>query len=138
MAAVKARSFVMIMVSIALTALLLRFVVERLIKFSISQNEANSQATLKLIAVALDNYAADHQGVFPKDLSILIHNKPAYLDKDYLSKSPFKGYDYACNRLDNLGYSCSASPLNCGLSGKRVFTVSTGGIMVSQPCDKKE
>lgn len=134
----KAKSFVTIMIVIALFAFLLRFLIERVIKINISQNESNASVTLKLIAAALENYADEKSGMYPQNLSFLTKANPAYLNKDYISESPIKGYYYACSRLEPTGYSYSATPVKCGLSGNLAFTITTGGILVSEKCEKKE
>ena len=133
----KARSFVTIMIVIGLFAFLLRFLIEGVIKINISQNESNASVTLKLISAALENYADEKSGMYPESLSFLTKANPPYLDKDYISESPIKGYYYTCSRLEPTGYSCSASPLKCGLSGKLNFTVTTGGVLVSETCERK-
>ncbi len=80
----KARSFVTIMISIALSVLILRFAVEQLIKKNIAQNETGALSTLKLISAALENYAKDNHGVFPLSLTVLTKTSPLYLDRDYI------------------------------------------------------
>lgn len=134
----RARSFVVIMLIIGAAALLLRLTVEQLIKFNIEQNQSNAQSTLKLISTALENYAKNNHAVFPQDLSILTKPESRYLDRDYIAYSPSKGYNYGCARLEQSGYSCYAAPLKCGLSGKMTYTVSTGGLFVSEKCNKRE
>jgi hypothetical protein len=134
----KGRSFVGIMIFIAVIALFLRFGIEQVIKITISQNESFAQETLKLLATALENFAKDHLGVFPKSLSALIENNPPYIKKEYINLSYAKGYNYNCFRLEPAGYSCSASPLRCNLTGINTYTVSIGGYLVSEPCGKKE
>ena len=131
------KSFVAIMIVIGLVSLALRFGVSRFITLSIAQNESDAQVTLKMIAAAIDNYAKDHLGVYPSNLSLLVKNKPSYLDKDYVSGSVIKGYDYSCARLDETGYSCSAVPQICNFSGRKIFTI-TGGGLSSDDCVKKE
>ncbi len=131
-------SFITIMIIIALFALVLRFAIERLMKITIQQNESNAQSTLKLISTALENYAKDHSGAFPLDLSVLTHSNPAYLDKDYLSHSPLKGYEYSCSRLEASSYSCSAIPVKCKFTGEKVYTVTTGGLVVAESCRGRE
>jgi len=96
----KARSFVVIMIVIALAALILRIAIVQFINFTVIQNEANAQETLKLIATAIENYAKDHHGVFPTSLEALIQVKPAYIEKEYLSLSYEKGYNFNCLRLE--------------------------------------
>lgn len=134
----QARSFVMIMIVIAVSALLLRTGIEQLIKISITQNESNAAATLKLISAALENYAEDNQGIYPTNLSVLTKTSPPYLDKDYIIKSPLKGYSFSCPRLEPSGYSCSASPNRCNLTGRMVYTITTGSLFISEDCEKKE
>lgn len=134
----RARSFVTIMIVIAVSALLLRISIERIIKMNISQNESNASATLKLISTALENYAKDNLGVFPSSLSVLTQTNPPYLDKDYIDESPIKGYNYTCPRLEPSGYSCSARPVRCNITGKVIYTVTTGRSFASEECSKKE
>ena len=127
-----------IMIVIALVALSLRVLIGRFISVTSSQNESNAQSTIKIISTALENYAKDNHGVYPQGLSVLTQSKPAYLDKDYIKQSPVKGYIYNCSRLDATGYSCSAFPARCKLTGKTVFTVTTGSLLISEGCDKEE
>jgi competence protein ComGC len=134
----KARSFVAIMIVIAVLALLLRIGIEKVIKINISQNESDASINLKLISTALENYARDKNGLYPEKFSLLIQAQPAYLEKDYILQSPLKGYDYSCPRLEPSGYTCYAMPVKCNLSGKLVYTVTTGALLVSEDCKKKE
>lgn len=127
-------SFVTLMIVIAVFGLLLRIGIEKIIKVNIVQNESNAQSALKLISTALDNYAKDHLGAFPSKLSLLTQTNPPYLDQEPVAK----GYNYSCQRLDASGYSCSAAPIKCNITGKIVYTVSTGGLLVSEECNKKE
>ncbi len=71
----KARSFITIMIVIALLSLVLRFSIEQIIRINIKQNELFAQTNLKLIATALDNYAKDHLGTYPLDFATLIKTK---------------------------------------------------------------
>lgn len=134
----RARSFVTIMVVIAISSLLLRIAIEQIIKINISQNESNASSTLKLISTALENYAKDHLGVYPSELSALTQTSPPYLDKDYIASSTIKGYNYSCSRLEPSGYSCSANPTRCGLTGNMIYTISSGGLLISEVCSRKE
>ena len=134
----KAKSFVIIMIVIAVASFLLRFAAEQIIRINVAQSESNAVSTLKLIAVALENYAKNNKGVFPAQFGILTKDVPAYLDKDYTALSSFKGYEYACPRLESSGYSCIASPAICRITGKTIYTLTTGGVIVNESCSKKE
>jgi len=132
----QARSLVTIMMIVGISALFLSIAIKQIIKINIAQNESRAQVTLKLISAALENYAKDHLGAFPADLSILIQSKPPYLDKNYVSESPIKGYNYSCLRLEASGYSCSAVPVKCDLTGKMLYTITTGSVLVCAGCGK--
>lgn len=131
-------SFITLMIIIAVLSLLSRIAIEAIIKITIAQNESDAATTLKLISTALENYAKDNHGVFPPTLSVLTKSNPSYLDKDYIALSPLKGYNYSCTRLESSGYSCSAQPAKCGLTGKIIYSITTGGSMVAEDCQKKE
>jgi len=135
---IRGRNFIALIIIIAVVSLLLRIAIARIIKFNISQNESVALLNLKLISTALENYAKNNQGAFPGSFSALIGTNPPYLDKDYIAESPIKGYNYSCSRLDFSGYSCSAVPLQCNITGKVIYTVTTGVLLVSENCSKKD
>lgn len=134
----KGKSFVTIIVAFALLVLILRLVTEKALILISARNEATAQANLKALAVALDSYANDNQGVYPNSISVLTRSNPLYLDKDYIAESPMKGYTYSCIRLEASGYNCYAFPLRCKLTGNLAFTVTTKGILISEDCTTKE
>lgn len=132
-------SFITLMITIAIFSFLLRIAIEKIIKINIAQNESTASETLKLISTALENYAANHQGGFPLNISVLTQTTPAkYLDKNYIGESPIKGYSYSCSRLEASGYSCSAVPVKCRLSGRMIYTITTGGSLTADACEKEE
>ncbi len=132
------KNFVSLMLFIAVAALVLRIGIEQVMRMNIAQNESNAQNTLKLIAIALENYARDNRGIYPASLTALTQTKPAYLDKDYTIQQSFKGYVYSCPRLEQAGYNCYAAPVRCKISGKTVFSVTTGSPIISEPCDQRD
>lgn len=134
----RGRSFVIIMVAIAISVLVLRFAIEELLKINMSQNESNAASTLKLISAALENFAKDHNGTFPVSLSLLTKDNPPYLDKDYITEYSNRGYNFSCSRLNLAGYSCSATPIKCKLTGKMTYSVTTGALLISEECSGKE
>lgn len=133
-----ARSFITIMVVIAILALILRVLIGQVIKANIAQNESTAAATLKLISAALESYAKDKQGAYPDNFAVLMKASPAYVDKDYINSPPSKGYYYSCPRLEASGYSCYATPVKCRTSGNVTYSVGTGGIFIFEDCGKKE
>ena len=134
----KGLSFVTIMIIIALSALGLRIMIEQVMRMTVAQNESSALASLKLISTAIENYAKDSQGNFPSNLTVLTKTSPPYLDQDYIAKSSIKGYSYSCTQFGVSGYSCSASPVKCGITGKLAYTITTGGALASDDCAKRE
>jgi hypothetical protein len=134
----KARSFVTIMSVVALSALLLRFSLHRIIIYRIQRNQSLAQVNLKLFSTAIENYAKDNNNVYPVSIDLLTKHDPVYLERDYLAATSIRGYEYDCQRLDAAGYNCSASPVNCKLTGKMVYSVSTGGLIMAESCDKNK
>ncbi len=134
---IRGRSLVTVMVIVAVCALSLRIIIAQAIRLNISQNESSAQAAIKLISAALENYAKDKQA-FPESFLALIETDPPYLDIDYVTQSPIRGYNYNCLRLEPSGYSCSAVPVKCNLSGKNIYTVTTAGALASEDCNKNE
>jgi len=130
------RSFVGIMILIAILALTLRIAIERVVEFTTAQNESSASGTLKSISVALENFSRNNKGAYPASLTLLTQAKPAYLDKDYIAASSIKGYLYNCPKLDSTGYICNAVPVNCRLTGKTNYTISTGSLFFSEECTK--
>jgi hypothetical protein len=41
-------------------------------------------------------------------------------------------------RLEPSGYTCSAVPVQCDVSGRKVFIVTTGQSVAVEECGKKE
>lgn len=133
----QARSFVTIMIVVALSALLLRLAAHKLIVYNIEQNQLIAQMNLKLLSTALENYAKDNKDLYPENIDLLTKSSPVYLQKDYLAVPSVRGYEYDCQRLDAGGYNCSAAPLDCKFSGKMVYNVSTGGLIIAESCDNQ-
>ena len=121
-----------IMVVVALSALLLRLAIHRIIVYKIEQNQLLAQVNLKLLSTALENYAKDNKNVYPENVDLLTKANPVYLEKDYLAAPAVGGYEYDCQRLDATGYNCTASPVNSQFSGKMVYVASTGGLIIAQ------
>ncbi len=126
-----------IMIVVAFSALLLRLGIHKIIIYNIQQNQYLAQGNLKLFSTALENYAKDNQLAYPVNIKQLTEGNPVYLEKDYLAVSAIRGYEYDCQRLDKLGYNCSATPVNCQLTGRVIYTVSTGGLIITQSCEGK-
>ncbi len=133
------KSFLTIILIIAFAAIALKFLTLQFLKITIEQNQDSAQETLKLFSTAIENFAKDHNGAYPAAISELLKNQPAYIDRDYITNpSNKKGYIYACPRMEPAGYRCLATPVRCGLTGKRSYQVTTGGAFLVEDCAKND
>jgi len=133
----RGKSFVTIMIVLGLSVLLLRTAINKFIIYNIERNQSLAMVNLKLFYTALENFAKDNKGVYPENIDQLTKGSPVYLEKDYLAVSSVRGYEYDCQRLGLTGYNCSAAPINCNLTGNKIYTMSTGGLIITEDCDKK-
>jgi type II secretory pathway pseudopilin PulG len=122
-------------VIVALIALLGIIGIPRFTKDRIADNEAEAQKNLKNISIACENYGKANKGVYPGSLSALTTGEPEYLSTDYTSGAR-SGYVYTFTPTDT-GYTVTAAPTSCGKAGNNIYTITTGGVLTSAPCDKK-
>jgi len=125
------------MIVVGLSALFLRLGIQKMIIYNIENNQQLAQVNLKLFSTALENYAKDNKGLYPTNTGQLTKGNQVYLKKDYLAVSSVQGYEYDCRRLDQKGYNCFATPVHCMLTGKKIYSVSTGGLIITESCDNK-
>ncbi|MBL7081201.1 MAG: prepilin-type N-terminal cleavage/methylation domain-containing protein [Candidatus Omnitrophica bacterium] len=130
----KGFTLVEIMIVVAIVALLAAIAIPNLLRARVNANESNAQATLKTISTACESYAAANNGNYPTAMTDLTKAKPAYLNEDYTAAARH-GYAYACGTLKITGYSCTATPSNCGTTGTKVYTIKTGAVLSSADCE---
>ena len=120
----KGFTLVEIMIVVAIIALLAALVLPGLLRARINANEAAAQANLKTIATACESYASANNGMYPTSWSDLLSGTAPYLNKNL--SGLHQGYTITCN-FTNTNYSCTATPLNPGVTGTKNFTITTGG-----------
>lgn len=113
-------------------ALLAAIAIPNLLRARLNANESQAQATLKTISTAIESYAIVNNGVYPDSLSALVKAKPSYLQEDY-TLSARAGYTYRFEPSPS-GYKVMAKPIDCDITGTKIYTVETGGILSSQDC----
>jgi hypothetical protein len=98
----------------------------------VTQNEMAVQNNLKIIATAVEAYASDNNGVYPKDEFDLRYSKTPYLDRAYNNEN-IQGYSYLL-KLAPKDYELLAAPIECGITGNKAYKVTTGGFMKKGDC----
>lgn len=128
----KGFTLVEILIVVAIVALLATLLLPGLLRSRMSANEAYAQSALKSVASAAEMYANDNDGNYPTAISQLTGANPPYLTED-VTNGTKKGYSFSCN-LTSTGYSCTATPANCGKTGSKTYTITTGGVLTSAAC----
>jgi len=114
-----------IMIVVAIIALLAAIAIPNLLRSRIQAQEATAQASLKLIASALENYGAINSD-YPTTTTALMGVTPPYLSVDYFTGT-YNGYTYT-NSLASYSYLITAFPTT-GQPTMASFTITTGGIL---------
>lgn len=132
---VKTKGFTLveIMIAVAIVALLAVIAIPGLLRSRVTANETFARATLKTISNACESYAAVNYGQYPTAMADLIGPMPPYLSQDYTAAA-LRGYNIACGILAITGYSCTATPVGCGQTGTKIFTITTGAVLTSVDC----
>lgn len=120
---------IMVIVIVGILAVL---VIPNLSRSRIIANESATQANLKSISAALENYATSNNGTYPTLESSLTSANPPYLSQSFDGTTQ-GGYTYTYT-LTTSAYTITAVPSNCGGSGTKNYNVTTGGVLNSANC----
>jgi|GEM_PF-6047340 len=96
--------------------------------------ESAAKKTLSDISKVIERYAKTNSGNFPVKEDEFAGMYPANLGEKF-DQNTVKGYAYDF-QLDPKGYTIRAVPFSCGVTGRRVFQVQTGGKISEQACDQ--
>lgn len=124
-----------VMLGISIIILLAVVAIPRWLHLRMVANESEAEATLKTISAALEAFSTESQEGYPTDISALMKTDPPYLNRNYIGDYPSRGYNYSCEYLKMDGYSCSARPQQCGRTGSKKYTITTGGVLIEEDCE---
>lgn len=128
----KGFTLVEIMIVVAIIALLAAIAIPNLLRPRMTANESVAQATLKTISTACETYAAANNGNYPAAETDLTGATPAYLNRAYDGQT-VSGYDIA-ETLAAGSYTVTATPVRCGTTGSKTYTITTGGKLSEAAC----
>jgi len=121
----KSFTLVELLIVIGIIALLATIAIPNFLRIRIDVNDAYAQATLKTIAAALENYAANN-AAYPTNPGDLLGVTPPYLNEDYFAGA-HAGFTFA-PALASDTYTVVATPVST-YSGSRSFTITTGAVL---------
>lgn len=129
------RSFTLIeiMIVTAIIALLSAVVVPVVMRSRLNASDSVAKGAIRSTAVALETYLAS-EGAYPDTVAALLESNPKYIDTDFFNGTPSGGYTFSVNFIDADDYSLSATPVSCGTTGSKDYTVSTGIIVSVSEC----
>jgi prepilin-type N-terminal cleavage/methylation domain-containing protein len=128
----KGFTLVEIMIVVAIIALLAAIAIPNLLRPRMTANESSAQATLKTISTACETFAAANNGNYPTAETDLTGATPPYLNRAYDTQN-VSGYTFA-ETLAATGYTVTATPVQCGVSGSQTYTITTGGNLGAAAC----
>lgn len=117
---------------VAILALMAAIAIPNLLRARLAANESAAKATIITISTAIETYATQNNGQYPKDEYDLRFSSPPYLTSSYNDKT-VQGYIYSLNLNPN-GYEVVARPSVCGSTGNKIFTARTNGITSQEEC----
>ncbi len=123
----KAFTLVEIMIVVSIVALLASIAIPGLLRAYKESNDALAKNTLRTISVAAETYFTAHNS-YPINEDALTQSDPPYLTDSYCDKE-IMGFFYTCNWGDGKFYTITATPVRPGISGSKVLSISTGGII---------
>ncbi len=125
-------SVVVFTVGVLFIGLLAAIAIPNLLKARLAANESGAKGTLRTISIAVETYRAVNKENFPFNESDLTSTQPPYLSQSYNNKTVY-GYIFFEDFYPN-GYKIIAKPEKCGVTGTKVFTLETGGVLNSKDC----
>jgi len=126
---------VIFLFGIVFLALLAAIAIPNLLRARLMANESNAQATLKTFSTAIEAYRAANNGNYPVNESCLTSAQVPYLHQSYDNKA-VSGYTFIEDFIPN-GYKIIAKPEKCGVTGSKVFSLETSGVLNSRDCKEE-
>jgi len=124
---------VILFMGIFMVTLLAAIAIPNFLRARMMASESLAKETVISISQAVEAYRRDNNGSYPLDeLSLAAGNK-GYLTAG--SQARTKGYIIK-KTFNSSGYTITASPVDCGTSGSKVFVAATGQVFSSRDCQK--
>lgn len=125
----KGFTLVEIMIVVAIIALLAAIAIPNLLRARHNANEAAAIGSVRTISTAAESFrAAQTPPAYPVNLAALGAAIPPYIDNT-LAAGQKQGYNFVYARPNVNQYTCTASAMQVGVTGTRVFFVNETGVI---------
>ena len=121
-------------VMVFILALLAAIAIPTFMKTKMRVGENTTLVTLKSISFALESYASKNNNVYPQSEDSLLNLEPPYLSMPHNNRKIY-GYLFI-EELGPSGYKITATPVECGVTGTKIYTIETGGELSESRCGK--
>jgi len=120
-------------IMVFIIGLLAAIAIPNLLRARLSANEAAVRSVLKNISVAVETYRAANNN-YPLDESDLVSAEPPYLDRAHDQQTIY-GYTFSISFQPD-GYKAVATPVECGMTGSKIFSLDTTGVVSQENCSR--
>ncbi|MFH1201558.1 MAG: type II secretion system protein [Candidatus Omnitrophota bacterium] len=126
-------TLVEIVVVIAILSTLSTLAITSLLRTRLDANEALAISSLRTISTACEGYRAVSSPMgYSPDLATLGNIVPPYLNRPLataIAPPGTRGYYYTYVLVSGDYYTCTATPVDPGVTGKRVFFIDASGVI---------
>jgi type II secretory pathway pseudopilin PulG len=122
------------MVIIPIVAMLAAIAIPNFLRARILANDRVAEASIRGIAAAAEDYAASHGGAYPMDVYDLSDTQTSAISQS-LDGEAVNGYTYSFE-FGRRGYVVVAEPEICFVTGTKVITATTRGIIEKEDCQR--
>ena len=92
----------------------------------------SAKLALRTIATAYETYYADNN-TYPSSIAELTETDPPYLEYESIELAT-KNYYFNCQTEDAYNYICIATPIQCGVTGTKIFKIDNSFEIYEEDC----
>jgi Tfp pilus assembly protein PilE len=92
----------------------------------------SAKVALRTIATAYETYYVDYN-TYPSSISEITKGDHPYLEYESIDFAS-KNYYFNCETKDSYNFMCTATPIECGVSGNKIFKIDNSFEIYEEDC----
>lgn len=92
----------------------------------------SAKVALRVIATAYESYYVDNNK-YPTSIADVTETDPPYLEYESID-SATENYHFNCETEDSYNYICTATPIECGVTGTKIFKIDNSFEIYEEDC----